>query len=419
MYKSFQSSNCATPPPTSAVNLDDVVVDCQLLIIEELDIPSLITIAQINSYYKDLAMNVFQRKHAHKILKIACGLRRSTEIISESSGHITIKSYGLTLMVFRTFGSIIKKLELALHTTELNQRKVIHEHISEYCSDSLLSIQLNNVVEDELEEFSTPLKKVENVTISRELNTNDGKFTIAKVFPGVRRLSLEHITAFDGFMLYVTIPTLEEVQIVLPFSEGFLTSMQMFFEKNPQIRSLTLSYHNSIHCLEIASKWLKYLEELNIDFSQQSHVPDAEIHFGNVKKLTAIADRKNYFDIITFDHLEELDLTCHSSECTGFAMKNQNVSKLTITAQSISGEQILKIGKLLGNLTELSIENKYAIKAETIIRLTGEIKHLNKLKLNLPGDTMYQTLWHHFGGRGGELEIRQQDNVIFIEKMLL
>lgn len=317
---------------------------------------TLIAMSQVSDYYKELTMNIFQRKHAHKIIKIS--VESSLDVAQPNPFYkindnlrepITIESNTLALMMLRSFGPLIQKLHLALRFTEMKQRKVIHEQVSKYCSNSLLEIQLHGIGENELEEFPTPLKKVESVTVSRVLNTDDGQFTILNVFPSVRRLRLEHITEFDGFMLQVTLPKLEEVHVINPFSSGFEIAMEMFLRKNPQIRSFIPLYSNSLDCVRIASKYLKNLEELYIRFGRQRYSSNGNIHFENVKKLTAVVDQQaeNNVNIVTFDHLEELDLTCHSSECVHFVGRNPNLKKIKINVHSTNDDQILNIGKTL------------------------------------------------------------------------
>lgn len=378
--------------------------------------------SQVSDYYKELTMNVFQRNHAQEVIKISVDSALDTIQMNpfykiNNSLRKSIESNKLALMMLRTFGPLMQKLQLDLRFTEMKQRKVIHEHVSKYCSDSLLAIQLDGIGENELEEFPISFKKVENVTVSRVLNTDDGQFTILNVFPAVRRLWLEHITEFDGFMLHITIPTLEEVHVINPFSNGFEIAMEMFLRKNPQIQILSLSYPNSLDCLQIASKYLKNPEKLFVHFSRQRHFFNGEIHFENLKKLSAIVEQhaEHNVNIVTFNHLEELDLICHSIECVHFVGRNPNVKILKITANSINDDQFLRIGKTLKLLTEFSIKNKHEIEAETIVRFTQEAQQLTKLKLTLPGDIFYQTLHQHF--LGGVWEIRKEGNNIFIEKM--
>jgi len=394
-----------------------MISDCQLLILEKLDLQSLMMMAQTSDYYKSLAIGVFKRKYGHKMILIRGSFMDDIiDTITESSDQITIKSYDMTLMMFHIFGSVIQKLEMALRFVELNQRRVIHEQISEYCSDSLHSISLIDLEEDELEEFPKPLKNVKNLKVSRNFIASDGKFKVTNVFPNIRRLELNQIQEFDGFILDVLIPTLEEVEILNPFSQGLQMGLEMFFKKNPQIRSLNLQFFNSMYCLEIANKFLPNLEELGINFLNQGHIPDNEIHFSNVKKLETSTSGRNYFNIITFKHLEELDLTCDPNECTDFIEKNPNLEKLQITTHSITDAEIMMIGKLLMNLKELSIKNKIVIKADTIIRLIQETEKLEKLKLNDPGNTLYETLSQYLGTRW---EIRKEGEIIFIEKLTI
>lgn len=391
--------------------------DCQLLILEKLDLRSLLMMAQTSEYYKNLALGVFKRKYGHKTIRIwGSFMDEIIDAITESNDKITIKSYDMTLMMLHTFGSVIQKLEMALRFVELNQRRVIHEQVSEYCSDSLLSISFEDLAADELEEFPIPLKNVKNLRVSRDFIASDGKFKITNVFPNIRRLKLYQIQEFDGFILDVLIPTLEEVEVLFPFSQGLQMGLEMFFKKNPQIRSLNLQFFNSMLCLKIANKFLPNLEELSINFRSQGHIPDNEIHFSNVKKLETSTAGRNYFKIITFKHLEELDLTCEPNKCTDFIEKNPNLEKLQITSRSISDAEIMMIGKLLINLKELSIKNEIVIKADTIIRLTHETEQLEKLKLNFPGNTLYETLSQQLGTGW---EIRKDGEIIFIEKLTI
>lgn len=50
--------------------LTDMNVDCQLLILKELDFVSLINVAEVDEAYSALATNVFKRKFALKIIEL-------------------------------------------------------------------------------------------------------------------------------------------------------------------------------------------------------------------------------------------------------------------------------------------------------------------------------------------------------------
>lgn len=390
-----------------------MIPDCQLLILEKLNAHSLMMVAQTNQYYKSLALDVFKRMHAKKTITIWTSfLDDPINGVNESSDQISINNIEMAVMMLRTFGSVLQTLDVSVHSIEQNQRKWFHEKISKYCSDSLLSIRLNDIVEDELEEFPIPLRKVENVTLTNDLLVADGKFKITKVFPALRRLRMEFVKKFDGFIFYARIPTLEEVEITFPFTQGLETGMEMMFQKNPQIRILSIPYYNSLYCLESAHQYLKNLQELHITFNSQKSNYNEKLHFKTIKKLTATAGKHNFFKTITFEHLEELNLTCHSIECIDFVETNRNVSKLQINARSITDDQIRMMGNMLRNLTEISIKNEHEIKAITIIGLIEQATQLEKIKINFPG--AYENLGHHLTARWA---IRKDGEDIFIEKI--
>lgn len=390
--------------------------DCQFAILEKLDVQSLMMVAQINSYYKDLASDVFKRKHSHKTINIPGSfVVDSTNSIDDRGDKITIKNFEMVQMMLRTFGPLIHSIELNLRFIESDQRKVIHHQISEFCSESLLSIVLNDLKENQLEEFTAPLKKVEDVTVTKEFLVSDGEFKVTNVFPAVRRLNLKHVNEIDHFIVDVTIPTLEEVEVTFPFANELRSSLQTLFKKNPQIRKVKLGFWNSMYYLEFTNKFLPNLEDLLINFNNQDHIPDSEIRFENVKILTTSTNgqKTNYFKVIKFNNLKELDLTCHADECLDFTEENKDVTKLKISAQAINDKQVLKIGNVLEQLTEFYIKNEIGIKADTIIELIHERTQLKKLHLHLPGEALYETLKLHLPR---QWEITQEGGYIFMKK---
>lgn len=52
------------------MKLEDINTDCQLLILEKLDLPSLVKMAELNKKYSILAADVFKRKFGKLILNL-------------------------------------------------------------------------------------------------------------------------------------------------------------------------------------------------------------------------------------------------------------------------------------------------------------------------------------------------------------
>lgn len=384
-------------------DLSAIGVDCQLLILEELDIYDLIMISQTNHLFTDLASDVFRRKHSHKTIMISGTFsENSTNSVSDSQGIIMIKNLMLSVMLFKTFGPLIQTLEVYNRYINYDQRKRIHAVISEHCS-GLTSIEMD-CIENELDNFPFPLRSVQTVNINGELTSSSSQFKIDSVFPAVRQLTLSYILHINSTIFDVKLPFLEGIKIILPYTENMKNTLELLFKKNEQIQSVALQFYNSFDCLKIASKYLPNLEELQFNFNYQlnQHRED-EVHFRKVKKFKTSLGQANYFDLVTFDHLEEIDLNCGSSDCIRFTDRNSNVSRVNIVAVSMKDDDFLTIGRKLNELTDFSLKNFWDITPDAIITLVQESEHLRKLKLTMPGKNLFDVLknkftsgWHLF-----------------------
>lgn len=307
----------------------DLNVDVQLSILEILELPQLILLADTNKQLSSLAANVFRRKYSKKVIEIFnpfypfnggdTPINSTNVIISDE--FVKITHFGATLKILRNFGHEIIALELRINLSSndvkiANALAKINTYISMYCADTLIELDISSYQKNFFRKISKPLKRVESVVMNGRFDHFDSDtVTFEDLFPAMQRLFLLNIETADGSFIGRHYPNLRELTCAMRTDDTHIRQehVQALLKKNRQIRSLRVSGYTRLF-LKNVSETLPHLECLVIeDYNDDSSLDDTmPIVFENVKNLTIFSSEvKAMPNNIRFPNLIELNVNTY------------------------------------------------------------------------------------------------------------
>lgn len=233
---------------TEFMNLNE---DCLILIFEQLDLPDLANVAQINEKLYHLDSNVFKRKFPlhiriaelqkiplklvfdQLIEEISHGDKQSLWI--KSNKIIYVYDYDLTLNILKSFGDLIKRFDM----------KKIFIYIDKYCASSLIQLDIGVVQDSWLELLKGPFKKLEDFTfdLSHDINQEAiNSLSLNETFPNLQRSSLKNWNKRESTIFFNGhLPHLQYVKIERTSGYKQNPISNNIFNENPHIHSLEIS----------------------------------------------------------------------------------------------------------------------------------------------------------------------------------
>lgn len=382
------------------------------MIFEHLDLSSLLALSQVNGAFHILTADVYRRKFSHRTIVISKYLYEMNTDITEYSDYTPhIEKFEVAAKLFKYFGSEVTKVELynvvgymensltGLVKHIFSNRKIpngIKEVVKliNINSSGLKDLKLicNDV--NPLKYVNLPFVNVEHLTLNgkfKRLRSQHLKFN--EMFPKLRRLYLDSVRLLDPKSLTVSFQHLEHLRVDLSIHGSTEADMEIFIEKNPQIRSISI-YCGSMIFIRFLSKHLPNLEYLHISSIKgyRSAYEDV-IHFKNVKNLKINSNRLEIPRYITFDQLEELELIGSSRirlpvVWIEFIGRNVNLQKLKLIWK-MSNDQLRSFKDNVPNLIDAFLELEEDVQAETIATfLDGQHKMQIFSFIYLPESTL-------------------------------
>lgn len=372
---------------SNKTRLPDLNSDCQLLILEDLDVHSLLKISQTSKQFNHLAIDVYRRKYSKKMFRIKTKWYSTDEDVIVTDDSISITSSSVAVEFLEVFGPSMIKLTVHYALMDADEATVLARNINKHCSDSLLHIEFYASDENVWKEMQDSFRKVENVSFIGRLET-DYRTNFTVIFPNVRCLILRDIFFVNEFQqrnFNMKFPQLEYLSVefsAINTDNSFSDKeFEMFTQTNSHIRSLKL-LNVSEESLKIAIKNLQNLESLNIvERIQKLKTPKEAMHFENVKKLSLDIDGEHVPNWMTFSKVEELDLTALYSltdEWIDYITQSNTLRKLKINNQ-ITDQIISKLSQKPLNLIEMSLNIAADVESETIFRLIEQCATLKSI----------------------------------------
>lgn len=293
--------------------------------------------------------------------------------IRQNPDQIKIEDFSVILRFLRVFGNEVTKIEIYGDYFIREQIQIIGEHIAQYCSESLVSITIENALDYLLSETSQSLPNVLNVKVGFA-----GRLNIAKIY-----------------QVYPSVQNLAIIRYGRPFPPGADTvEIRKLLPFTPQLRSLRLKGIIGNGLLETIRDYLTELEDLSFQYNTNAPLVNP-IHFASVKNLsldmlpgTKVSEQP--FPL-SFDRLENLEIFAEDSEQVPTQLitdsKHLKSFSLPWTRSDYTIDQVLDNLYSRKHLEHVTIYwSMYDRPAANTLSLIANFQQLTKITFALHGD---------------------------------
>lgn len=381
----------------NAKNLANIDLDCQSLIVEQLDLHDLLSIAQTNTHFNSLAGDVFRRKFGQKLFVLLPDWNiLGGDKFGIEANRVLITSSELAENLLKIFGHLISKVSVFFERIDFQFDVITGQmamRINKFCWKSLVHLEMTNCPVQIWKELENPFLNVENVTFKNLLSAPKN-FDLNKIFPNMRRLELHDVDLIESGLFDHAFVHLEHISIKFFVElEIFVNDVKQMITKNPQIRSVSLE-HVSAQFLELLSKNLPQIEILEILSEIQDFPSNERIHFRNVKSVLMKFQSFMAPIGISFPKIEqfELDIQPELPESwIQYIKQHENLKKLHLNGPVLDSH-IVALSDGLPNLIDVSLNCASDVRVETIISFVGKNQQMKKLQLNTRDEPLRRML---------------------------
>lgn len=221
---SFQQiSRASSDDVANAINsklqLEDLNIDVLLEIFDNLELESLISLADINHRFRKLVIQRYiipKYRFHEKIIKISFKPIGEAIIINDDHGSIGIYGPNLTSNVVRIFGNLISRIAVYPEPLygDLNYSMSTVANINKYCSESLTELRINKFEENLFQQWKEPFENVNTIHIEdgywncEHTNTN-----LSEIFPSLRRFEMRFMCYSSSKCIDFHFPNLEHIEL--------------------------------------------------------------------------------------------------------------------------------------------------------------------------------------------------------------
>lgn len=145
--------------------IDIINIDCQICILDQLDLQSLVNIAATNKHFHNLAIGVFNRKYGQQLLEIGCLYPEKLLVLKDA----VVINQDLVPQFLKVFSQLIKKLRIKYNLVPSNQQRRIGMLVNRFCSETIVEFSLAACNEGVFNTMTKPFKNVKTVAISGSL----------------------------------------------------------------------------------------------------------------------------------------------------------------------------------------------------------------------------------------------------------
>ena len=225
------------PQPTKIIDLID---DCLEKIFELLDFEDLLNVAAANKFLRPAANAVYNRKFDTKKVSLQTFFFRSpSNPYNSIEDYLLISDLKTCLKFLRCFGSSITHLKI-VYGGSRTQYNHIHQYISQYCAESLITIQFYNKPSFPIENFVKPLANVQSVEmVGFDLIKEFPSF--ADIFPNATNLV---VNGFGSNNCTIDTPPIRLEHLTMKLNWDFNRQnnlMKKLIQSNRQLQSLTIN----------------------------------------------------------------------------------------------------------------------------------------------------------------------------------
>lgn len=428
------------------LKLTDLNEDVQLLILDELDFSSLISLAETSKAYSFLVADMFKRKYLKsKALVIfnpfypdggTVDTPFNDTNVQITTEKIIVDHFGAVLKILQLLGHLITKLSFHCHFVWNDLSLVVSEigrYINKYCANSLIEFDIVNYGGTFLQKMSTPFKQVESVSIAGKFNTFDSEtLAFEKLFPSMRKLSLKSLDIRDGTIIDREFPNLDSLFVCMSYlgNDFRQDHIESLLIKNQQIRILSID-SGSRSILKFVGNHLPNIFTLSIEnYFDYTLLDLSPIVFKNVKNFTVIAgNRRSVPDNIYFPNLVEFSAYVDSWSGDKWidivhciARNASTFRKLKVwqdekSTDSLQDEQLNRLSEQTLNLDEICLKLYKNVGDETIaafVLMNAKTKKIRLSRVDPPNSfqNVVNMIRNQFGNKWNIIEL---DNEILLE----
>lgn len=229
------NSKCAT-------NRAQLNADCMLAVVDQMDFPTLLTMAETSHFYSQLCAFSFRHRFSDRQIIIDNDplFAKPTARLWIDDKSIYFDSVHMALKTLRIFGNVIRKLKLRLTNADTVKSIAIIRQVDKYCADSLIELTLDVSGSNALQHNSKPFKKVEHLSFEGRFPSMEQQtIPINQMFPALRSMYLKIWSANDSYLTY-HFPHLEYLHIDISTYQQDVDTVMGLISENKQIRSIFL-----------------------------------------------------------------------------------------------------------------------------------------------------------------------------------
>lgn len=341
------------------MKLTDLNIDCLENILEYLKVGDLLSAASSSKRLNKAANFIFVRKPWQKHVKFTKIHLSRNRLIEFEQNCIEISDLKTSFQFIRCFGHLIPHIEFVFsnqNQSEIDQHVI--NYISQYCSDSLTKITIENSLKG-WEHLNKPFPKVKEV-ILYECDVSDTKNSIKRLFPKME--NLRWCGTEKPFLVdpnhYSNLEVLYILDNAHYSSKLCVETLANILCLNPQLKHIYIhTLEPLLDCISFqnAMKTLQNLLNLTFNVKKLSTKSiDSVISLNSLTSFTIYIDNDDIMGIpFTFGQLEYLNMSFShnlNADFFSFIDKHPTLVSLQITVDSISFMDLTKIAKSLPSL---------------------------------------------------------------------
>lgn len=367
-----------------------------MLIIDQLDVPSLISLAETNQHFLILATDVVARKYSKTVIQIISPFYYNIEDhVHVKDDIITIQHFETAIKFIKHFGHLITNIQIMYHSIFRKSAAKLNRIINDCCSKTLIQIDVHSVQDDFFQDMTKPFEKVKTLSISGHFKDfGSDKLSFGDLFPSIRNLSLKDVQVSDTSIIDREFVHLEHLSMdIFKYDDNrrFTESdVRKIITNNSQIKGLVLA-HCTRSVLRLVNELLPNLESLGLiyytEYSFESHL---EIVFQRLNSFTIEKSSHSLPKDVSFNRLKRFHTDCCPQECNRWiklVQKSEKLKKLHVNNGLISDAHLLTLASGNLYLNEISFVCNGDVDDETIIRFVESNDNAIKIDIskNMPG----------------------------------
>lgn len=371
----------------------DLNIDCQLLIVENLPMTDLLSLAETSQDLQLLVGEILRCKFAKKTMIFRSPYHSPIITINnleEFHDRIEARNVAVVMKILEKFGHFILHLDIFHGFIITKDVSIdIFRAVNSYCSDTLTELHISNW-NDIFNEFKKPLKKLEYLSLEGNFyRMSNSNLTFGNIFPSLYHLTLRNVEFANASWLDHNYPYLHHLTVDIwngyhPRPEWRINriTFKRLIESNTQISSLTLKFP-SPSVLQIVADQLICLESLEIVFFQEGMIGyiNSNIRFHQLKTL--IVNEGPALEHLVFDNLVEFESNGLSQEWINLVKNQKSLKQLRIN-RLIEDFELLELVNIDANLTHIYFQCENEAQVQNIVQLIEGNQCLTNLHVHTP-----------------------------------